>query len=194
MILVQCLGVQVCFICYDVVVLVVVVGGEDGWDLVFLVIDLVCVDCIVFSVLYVEIEGIYLVCDDSFVQQVNDFDCEGLCIVVGRGVVYDLFFSCELCYVMIEWVEMLVVVIILFDLQCLDVVVGVCQLLQVWVWVYFGYCVFVDCFIVIQQVVVVLVLCFVDVLQVLFEEVEVIKFGLLLEEVFVCGGQMVMLV
>ena len=100
--LAQRMGVQARFTCHDAAASVVAAAGEDSWDLAFLAIDPARTDRIAFSAPYVEIEGTYLVREDSPAQQVADLDREGLRIAVGRGAAYDLFLSRELRHATIE--------------------------------------------------------------------------------------------
>lgn len=103
--LAQRMGVQARFTCHDAAAPVVAAAAEDAWDLAFLAIDPARADRIAFSAPYVEIEGTYLVREDSPAQQVTDLDREGLRIAVGRGAAYDLFLSRELRHAMIERAE-----------------------------------------------------------------------------------------
>ncbi|MCH3730691.1 transporter substrate-binding domain-containing protein, partial [Campylobacter coli] len=80
----------------DAAASVVAAASADAWDLAFLAIDPARADRIAFSAPYVEIEGTYLVREDSPARRVADMDREGLRIAVGRGAAYDLFLSREL--------------------------------------------------------------------------------------------------
>ena len=143
---------------------------------------------------YVEIEGTYLVREDSPAQQVADLDREGLRIAVGRGAAYDLFLSRELRRAMIERAETSAAAITLFDQQRPDAAAGVRQPLAAWAKAHPGHRVLADRFTVIQQAVAAPASRPADALRALFEEVEAIKAGPLLEEAFARGGQAVTLV
>lgn len=192
--LAQRIGVQARFTCYDAAAAVVAAASKDAWDLAFLAIDPARADRIAFSAPYVEIEGTYLVREDSPAQQVADLDRVGLRIAVGRGAAYDLFLSRELRHAMIERAETSAAAITLFDLQRLDAAAGVRQPLAAWAQAHPGHRVLADRFTVIQQAVAAPASRPADALQALFEEVEAIKAGSLLGEAFARAGQAVTLV
>jgi polar amino acid transport system substrate-binding protein len=123
--LAQRLGVQACFSCHDAAASVVAAASDDAWDLAFLAVDPARADRIAFSAPYVEIEGTYLVRDDSPAQRVADLDRNGLRIAVGRGAAYDLFLSRELRHATIERADTSAAAITLFDQQRLDAAAGV---------------------------------------------------------------------
>lgn len=122
--LAQRMGVQARFTCHDAAASVVAAAAEDAWDLAFLAIDPARADRIAFSAPYVEIEGTYLVREDSPAQRVTDLDRDGLRIAVGRGAAYDLFLSRELRHAAIERAETSAAAITLFDQQHLDAAGG----------------------------------------------------------------------
>ena len=188
------MGVQARFTCHDAAASVVAAAGEDGWDLAFLAIDPARADRIAFSAPYVEIEGTYLVREDSPAQQVADLDRDGLRIAVGRGAAYDLFLSRELRHATIERADTSAAAIALFDQHRLDAAAGVRQPLAAWAKAHPGHRVLADRFTAIQQAVAAPASRPADALRALFEEVEAIKAGPLLEEAFARAGQAVTLV
>ena len=191
--LAQRLGVQARFSCHDAAASVVAAASDDAWDLAFLAVDPARADRIAFSAPYVEIEGTYLVRDDSPARQVADLDRSGLRIAVGRGAAYDLFLSRELRKATIERADTSAAAITLFDQQRLDAAAGVRQPLQAWAQAHPGHRVLADRFTVIQQAVAAPVARSAAALQALFAEVETIKAGPLLGEAFARAGQAVTL-
>jgi polar amino acid transport system substrate-binding protein len=72
-------------------------GAKDkSWDIAFLAIDPARAVDIEFTAAYVHIEGTYMVARESPLQEVADFDREGLKIAVGLKTAYDLFLTREL--------------------------------------------------------------------------------------------------
>ncbi|MDT3454894.1 transporter substrate-binding domain-containing protein [Mesorhizobium sp. M00.F.Ca.ET.151.01.1.1] len=192
--LAQRIGVQARFRCHDAAASVVAAANEDGWDLAFLAIDPARADRIAFSAPYVEIEGTYLVREDSPARQVDDLDHGGLRIAVGRGAAYDLFLSRELRHATIERAETSAAAIRLFAQQRLDAAAGVRQPLAAWAQAHPGHRVLADRFTAIQQAVAAPASRPAEALQALFDEVEAIKAGPLLEAAFARAGQAVTLV
>ncbi|MEG0182494.1 MAG: transporter substrate-binding domain-containing protein [Stenotrophomonas sp.] len=192
--LAQRLGVQARFNCHDAAASVVAAAATDAWDLAFLAVDPARADRIAFSAPYVEIEGTYLVRDDSAAQQVADLDRAGLRIAVGRGAAYDLFLSRDLRQATIERADTSAAAITLFDQQRLDAAAGVRQPLQAWAQAHPGHRVLDDRFTVIQQAVAAPAARPAAALRALFAEVEAIKQGPLLEQAFARAGQAVTLV
>lgn len=68
-------------------------AGQDAWDVAFLAVDPVRAGEIDFTSPYVQIEGTYLVREDSPVRAIDEADREGAQIAVGRGSAYDLFLT-----------------------------------------------------------------------------------------------------
>lgn len=192
--LAQRLGVPVRFRCHDAAASVVAAASHDEWDLAFLAVDPARADRIAFSAPYVDIEGTYLVREDSPAQQVADLDRAGLRIAVGRGAAYDLFLSRELQQATIERADTSAAAIVLFDHDRLDAAAGVRQPLQAWAQAHPGHRVLADRFTVIRQAVAAPAARPAAALQALFAEVEAIKAGSLLEEAFARAGQAVTLV
>lgn len=191
--LAQRMGVQARFTCHDAAAAVVAAANEDAWDLAFLAIDPARAGRIAFSAPYVEIEGTYLVREDSPAQRVADLDRDGLRIAVGRGAAYDLFLSRELRRATILRAETSEAAIALFDRQTLDAAAGVRQPLQAWAQAHRGYRVLTDRFTAIQQAVAAPATRPADALRALFDAVETIKAGPLLGAAFARAGQAVTL-
>jgi len=191
--LAQRLGVQARFTCHDAAA-AVVAAVDDGWDLAFLAVDPARADRVAFSAPYVEIEGTYLVREDSPVRTVADLDRAGVRIAVDRGAAYDLYLSRELKHAQIERAATSAAAIALFEQQGLDAAAGVRQPLQAWAQVHPGHRVLADRFTAIQQAVAAPASRPAAALQALFAEVEAIKQGPLLGEAFARAGQAVTLV
>ncbi|TDB32521.1 restriction endonuclease [Stenotrophomonas sp. TEPEL] len=185
--LAQRLGVQARFSCHDAAASVVAAASDDAWDLAFLAADPARADRIAFSTPYVEIEGTYLVRDDSPAQRVADLDRNGLRIAVGRGAAYDLFLGRELRHATIERAGTSAAAI------TLDAAAGVRQPLLAWAQAHPGHRVLADRFTVIQQAVAAPIARPATALQALFAEVQAIKAGPLLGEAFARAGQAVTL-
>ncbi len=191
--LAQRLGVAPCFTCHDAAVSVVAAAAADDWDLAFLAVDPARADRIAFSAPYVEIEGTYLVRDDSPAQQVADLDRHGMRIAVGRGAAYDLFLSRALQHARIERADTSAAAIALFDQQRLDAAAGVRRPLQAWAAQHPGHRVLADRFTAIAQAVAAPAARPVAALQALFAEVDAIRQTSLLAEAFDRAGQQVTL-
>ena len=67
--------------------------GSDEADIGFLAVDPKRAERIHFSAPYVEIEGAYLVRNDSPLRDNAEVDAPGITIVVGEGSAYDLFLA-----------------------------------------------------------------------------------------------------
>ncbi|AWH34633.1 MULTISPECIES: transporter substrate-binding domain-containing protein [Stenotrophomonas] len=191
--LAQRLGVASRFTCHDAAASVVAAAANDDWDLAFLAIDPARADRIAFSAPYLEIEGTYLVRDDSPAQQVADLDRHGMRIAVGRGAAYDLFLSRALQHARIERADTSAAAIALFDQQRMDAAAGVRQPLQAWAALHPGHRVLADRFTAIAQAVAAPAARPVAALQALFAEVDAIRQTSLLAEAFDRAGQQVTL-
>lgn len=190
--LAQRLGVKARFTCHDAAA-AVVAAAADEWDLAFLAVDPARADRVAFSAPYVEIEGTYVVRDDSPTQQVADLDRPGVRIAVGRGAAYDLFLSRALQHARIERADTSAAAIALFDQQRLDAAAGVRQPLQAWAAQHPGHRVLADRFTAIAQAVAAPAARPADALQALFAEVDAIRATTLLAEAFERAGQQVTL-
>lgn len=113
---------------------------------------------------------------------------------MGRGAAYDLFLSRELRHATIERADTSAAAIALFDQHGLDAAAGVRQPLAVWAKAHPGHRVLADRFTAIQQAVAAPASRPANALRALFEEVEAIKAGPVLEEAFARAGQAVTLV
>lgn len=191
--LAQRLGVQARFTCHDGAASVVAAAANDAWDLAFLAIDPARAERIAFSAPYVEIEGTYLVREDSPARSVADLDQPGLRIAVGRGAAYDLFLSRELRQASIERAPTSAAAIALFDQQRLDAAAGVRQPLLAWAQAHRGHRVLADRFTAIQQAVAAPASRPDEALRALFAEVDAIKAGPLLRDALARAGQAVTL-
>lgn len=191
--LAQRLGVKARFTCHDAAAAVVAAAADDDWDLAFLAVDPARADRIAFSAPYVEIEGTYLVRDDSPAQHVADLDRPGVCIAVGRGAAYDLFLSRALQHARIERADTSAAAIALFAQRRLDAAAGVRQPLQAWAAQHPGHRVLADRFTAIAQAVAAPAARPAAALQALFAEVDAIRQTSLLAEAFERAGQQVTL-
>lgn len=127
--------------------------GSDAWDMAFLAIDPLRAEQIVFSAPYVEIEGTYLVREDSAACGVADLDQPGQRIAVGDGAAYDLFLRRHLRHATLQRASTSAAAITLFQQQALDAAAGVRQRLQAWADTHPGHRVLPDRFTAIRQAV-----------------------------------------
>jgi polar amino acid transport system substrate-binding protein len=87
------LGVPIKYVTYDVAGKVAEAASTGAWDVAFLAVDPERQKVIGFSAPYVNIEGTYLVRQDSALKRLEDFDRAGLKIAVGDKAAYDLFLT-----------------------------------------------------------------------------------------------------
>ena len=87
------LGVPVELVPYDAAGKVAGDARADKWDVAFLAIDPQRAADIDFTAAYVNIEGGYLVPNDSPLKAIDDFDRKGVRIAVGNKSVYDLYLT-----------------------------------------------------------------------------------------------------
>ena len=72
-------------------------GVKNGeWDVAMLAVDPARAEDIAFSAPYVQIEGTYLVRNDSPLKRIDEFDRAGTRIAVGLKTAYDLYLTREL--------------------------------------------------------------------------------------------------
>lgn len=90
------LGVPVQLIVFDAAGKVVDAGKTGGWDIAFVALDPKRAAEIAQSPPYVQIEGSYLVRNDSPLQSNDQVDRKGHRVVVGRNSAYDLYLTREL--------------------------------------------------------------------------------------------------
>jgi len=87
------LGVPIKYVTYDVAGKVAEAAPTGAWDVAFLAVDPERLKVIAFSAPYVNIEGTYLVRQDSPLKRLEDFDRPGLKIAVGDKTAYDLYLT-----------------------------------------------------------------------------------------------------
>lgn len=87
------LGVPVQFLQFDTAAKSVEALGNGSADVGFMAIDPLRANSIAFSAAYVQIEGAYLVPDDSPITGNGQVDQPGVTIVVGTGSAYELYLS-----------------------------------------------------------------------------------------------------
>ena len=90
------LGVPVQLIVFDAAGKVVDAGRSGAWDIAFVALDPKRAAEINQSPPYVQIEGSYLVRNDSPLKSNDEVDRKGHRVVVGRNSAYDLYLSREL--------------------------------------------------------------------------------------------------
>ncbi|WMJ70693.1 transporter substrate-binding domain-containing protein [Stenotrophomonas sp. 24(2023)] len=181
------------FTCHPAAADVVAAAGTDDWDLAFLAVDPARAERIAFSAPYAEIEGTYLVRDDSPARSVADLDHPGARIAVGRGAAYDLFLARALQHAVIERAATSAAAITLFQQQRLEAAAGVRQPLQAWAQAHPGHRVLPDRFTVIAQAVAVPVARDAAARHALFADVELLTAGPFLRDAFARAGQAVTL-
>lgn len=100
-------------------------------DLVFVAIDPIRGADVDYSPAYVQIEGAYMVRNDSPLQKNEDVDQAGIDVVVGKGSAYDLFLSREIKHANLVRAVSSQAVVDDFMNQNSDVAAGVKQQLEV---------------------------------------------------------------
>ena len=90
------LGVPVQLIVFDAAGKVVDAGRTGGWDIAFVALDPKRAAEIAQSPPYAQIEGAYLVKNDSPLKSNDEVDRKGHRVVVGRNSAYDLYLTREL--------------------------------------------------------------------------------------------------
>jgi polar amino acid transport system substrate-binding protein len=90
------LGVQASFLQFDTAAKSVEATGNGSADIGFMAIDPLRADRIQFTAAYVQIEGAYLVRDDSPITATEQVDRAGTTIVVGSGSAYALYLRREI--------------------------------------------------------------------------------------------------
>ena len=162
--------------------------GADAWDLAFLAIDPLRADRIAFSAPYVEIEGTYLVREDSPARSVHDMDQPGVRIAVGEGAAYDLFLRRELLHATLQRAATSAAAMDVFHAQQLDAAASVRQPLQAWTAQHPGHRVLADRFTAIRQAVAVPASRDARAIATLHAEVEKLKAGNEMAEAFARSG------
>jgi polar amino acid transport system substrate-binding protein len=87
------LGVPISYVTYDAAGKMADAGRQGAWDVAFLAVDPARAADFAFSAPYVQIEGTYLVRQDSPLVKLEDFDRKGVRIAAGRGAAYDLYLT-----------------------------------------------------------------------------------------------------
>jgi polar amino acid transport system substrate-binding protein len=87
------LGVPVQLIAFDAAGKVVEAGKAGGWDIAFVALDPARAAEIAQSPPYVQIEGAYLVRENSPLRSNDEVDRKGHRVVVGRNSAYDLYLT-----------------------------------------------------------------------------------------------------
>ena len=87
------LGVKVNFLQFDTAAKSVEALNREKADIGFMAIDPLRAAAIHFTAAYVQIEGCYLVREDSPIQRNGEVDQAGIAIVVGAGSAYELYLS-----------------------------------------------------------------------------------------------------
>lgn len=90
------LGMPVRYVVFETAGKLADAAKEKAWDVAFLAIDPARAVDIEFTDAYVNIEGTYMVPEESALRDVADFDREGMKIAVGLKTAYDLFLTREL--------------------------------------------------------------------------------------------------
>ncbi len=98
---------------------------NDKWDIAYLAIDPERATTIDYSGPYLELEGTYLVPQDSGLQKIEDVDHDGIRIAVTAKSAYDLFLSRELKHAQLVRFETTPVSIDMMVAQKLDAVAAV---------------------------------------------------------------------
>ena len=123
-------GVPVRYVVYETAGRLADGAKDKDWDVAFLAIDPARAIDIEFTAAYVHIEGTYMVASESPMNDVADFDREGLKIAVGLKTAYDLFLSRELKRSQLVRAESSAAAIDLYMNGGLDAVAGVRQPLE----------------------------------------------------------------
>jgi polar amino acid transport system substrate-binding protein len=124
------LGVPVQLIVYDAAGKVVEAGRAGAWDIAFVALDPARAAEIAQSPPYVQIEGAYLVRDNSPLRSNEEVDRKGQRVVVGRNSAYDLYLSRNLKQAEIVRTATSATVVDVFMKENYDVAAGVKQQLE----------------------------------------------------------------
>lgn len=123
--LAQSLGVGIAYVTYDTAGKMADAVKEGAWDVAMLADDPARASDIAFSKPYVQIEGTYMVRDDSPLTRIEDFDRKGTRIAVGSKTAYDLYLSRTLKNAELVRPATSLAAIDLFRKEHLDAVAGV---------------------------------------------------------------------
>jgi polar amino acid transport system substrate-binding protein len=87
------LGVGIEYVTYDTAGKMADAVKQGAWDVAFLAVDPDRANEITFSKPYVQIEGTYMVRNESKLRLMEDFDRKGVRIAVGNKTAYDLYLT-----------------------------------------------------------------------------------------------------
>ena len=124
------LGVPLEPVTFDAAGKVVAAGRQGVWDIAFVALDPKRGAEIEQSTPYVQIEGAYLVREDSGLKQNSDVDRPGIRVVVGRNSAYDLYLTRTLKQAQIVRTPTSAAVVETFMKDRYDVAAGVKQQLE----------------------------------------------------------------
>jgi polar amino acid transport system substrate-binding protein len=121
------LGVPIRFVTFETAGKLADAAKEGVWDVAFLAIDPARATDIEFTSAYVNIEGTYMVPEESSLRSVDEFDRDDVRIAVGLKTAYDLFLTREMKRAQLIRAESSTAAIDLFLKDGLDAVAGVRQ-------------------------------------------------------------------
>jgi len=121
------LGLPVSFTTYETAGKLADAVKQGAWDVAFLAIDPERARDIDFTHAYVDIEGTYMVRQDSPLRRIEDVDRPGIRVAVGLKTAYDLYLSRHLRHAELVRSESSKAAIAQFMADGLDVVAGVKQ-------------------------------------------------------------------
>jgi polar amino acid transport system substrate-binding protein len=124
------LGVPLQLTVYDAAGKVVEAGRAGAWDIAFVALDPARASEIAQSPPYVQIEGAYLVREDSKLRSNEEVDRKGHRVVVGRNSAYDLFLTRSLQRAELVRTPTSAAVVDVFQKDKHDVAAGVKQQLE----------------------------------------------------------------
>jgi polar amino acid transport system substrate-binding protein len=90
------LGIKVALLPFDAAGALAAAAKTGGWDVAYLAIDPARAGDIDFTAAYLELEGTYLVPENSPLKSIGDVDREGVKIAVTSKSAYDLYLTREL--------------------------------------------------------------------------------------------------
>ena len=123
--LAESLGVGITYVTYDTAGKMADAVKQGAWDVAMLADDPLRANEIAFSKPYVEIEGTYMVREDSPLRRIEDFDRPGVKIAVGNKTAYDLYLSRTIKHAELVRPPTSIAAIELFRAEHLDAVAGV---------------------------------------------------------------------
>jgi polar amino acid transport system substrate-binding protein len=123
--LAESLGVGIEYVTYDTAGKMADAVKQGAWDVAMLADDPLRANEISFSKPYVQIEGTYMVRQDSPLKRIEDFDRKGVRIAVGNKTAYDLYLSRTLQHAELVRAPTSIDAIALFRSDRLDAVAGV---------------------------------------------------------------------